>query len=59
MPAIQGRSSEYCPAMRSVGDTSCDKLLSGIPMGRAADKDEIADLAIFLVSGAADCINGT
>lgn len=36
-----------------------NKLLSGIPMGRAADKDEIADLAIFLVSGAANSINGT
>lgn len=28
-------------------------------MGRAADKDEIADLAIFLCSGAASYINGT
>lgn len=41
------------------GDTSRERLLSGIPMGRAADKDEIADLAIFLCSGAASYINGT
>lgn len=41
------------------GDSSWEKLLSGIPMGRAANSDEIADVAMFLVSGAAAYINGT
>ena len=41
------------------GESSWSRLLSGIPMGRAAEKDEVADLALFLVSGAAAYINGT
>jgi NAD(P)-dependent dehydrogenase (short-subunit alcohol dehydrogenase family) len=41
------------------GESSWDRLLSGIPMGRAAEKDEVADLALFLVGGAAAYINGT
>ena len=35
------------------GDASWERLLAGIPMARAADTDEIADLALFLCSGAA------
>lgn len=41
------------------GDAGWKRLLTGIPMNRAASRDEIADLAIFLVSGAAHYINGT
>jgi len=41
------------------GDSSMARILEGIPMGRNANRDEIADLALFLVSGAARYINGT
>jgi NAD(P)-dependent dehydrogenase (short-subunit alcohol dehydrogenase family) len=41
------------------GDSSWTRLLAGIPMRRAAERDEIADLALFLCSGAASYINGT
>ncbi len=41
------------------GDTSWAHVLAGIPMARAADADEIADLALFLCSGAAPYIHGT
>ncbi|MES2974701.1 MAG: SDR family oxidoreductase [Pseudomonadota bacterium] len=41
------------------GDASWKRVLAGIPMGRAADADEIADLALFLCSGAAPYIHGT
>jgi NAD(P)-dependent dehydrogenase (short-subunit alcohol dehydrogenase family) len=41
------------------GDASCERLLAGIPMGRAGERDEIADLALFLCSGAARYLNGT
>lgn len=41
------------------GDNSWERLLAAIPMGRAAERDEIADLALFLCSGAASYINGT
>lgn len=41
------------------GDSSWARLLSAIPMGRAAELDEIADLALFLCSGASSYINGT
>ena len=41
------------------GDSSWERLLAGIPMGRAASRDEIADIALFLVSGAASYIHGT
>ena len=41
------------------GDTSWARVLAGIPMARAADADEIADLALFLCSGAARYIHGT
>ncbi|WP_206958183.1 SDR family oxidoreductase [Trinickia acidisoli] len=41
------------------GEASWRRLLSGIPMRRAAECDEIADLALFLCSGAASYINGT
>ena len=41
------------------GNDSWSRLLAGIPMGRAGDRDEIADLALFLCSGAARYINGT
>lgn len=41
------------------GESSWARLLDGIPMRRAADCDEIADLALFLCSGAASYINGT
>ncbi|CAL8475614.1 protein of unknown function (plasmid) [Caballeronia sp. S22] len=40
------------------GDSSWERLLAGIPMRRAAERDEIADLALFLCSGAASYING-
>jgi NAD(P)-dependent dehydrogenase (short-subunit alcohol dehydrogenase family) len=40
------------------GDSSWARLLAGIPMRRAAERDEIADLALFLCSGAASYING-
>ena len=39
--------------------SSLKKVLAGIPMARAADADEIADLALFLCSGAARYIHGT
>ena len=41
------------------GDASWARVLVGIPMARAADADEIADLALFLCSGAACYIHGT
>ena len=41
------------------GDASWDRLLDGVPLGRAASRDEIADLALFQVSGAARYIHGT
>ncbi|TAK86771.1 MAG: SDR family oxidoreductase [Aquabacterium sp.] len=41
------------------GERSWKRLLEGIPMGRAGERDEIADLALFLCSGAARYINGT
>lgn len=41
------------------GDASWARVLAGIPMARAADADEIADLALFLCSGAACYIHGT
>lgn len=41
------------------GNSSWQRLLAAIPMGRAAERDEIADLALFLCSGAASYINGT
>ncbi|MDD5036832.1 MAG: SDR family oxidoreductase [Methylococcaceae bacterium] len=41
------------------GDASMARILEGIPMQRYASRDEIADLALFLVSGAASYINGT
>lgn len=41
------------------GDASWAHLLKGIPMRRAAEADEIADLALFLCSGAAPYIHGT
>lgn len=40
------------------GQISWKRLLRGIPSGRAASKDEVAALALFLASGAADYING-
>lgn len=40
------------------GQRSWDRLLRGIPSGRAASRDEVATLALFLASGAADYING-
>ncbi|CAN7662738.1 SDR family oxidoreductase [Caballeronia sp. LjRoot34] len=41
------------------GQSSWDRLLAGIPLVRAASRDEVADLALFLVSGASRYINGT
>lgn len=41
------------------GENSLARMLGAIPSGRQAKLDEIADLALFLVSGAADYINGT
>jgi NAD(P)-dependent dehydrogenase (short-subunit alcohol dehydrogenase family) len=41
------------------GEQSWSQLLQGIPMRRAASKDEIVDLALFLCSGAASYIHGT
>lgn len=41
------------------GDASWERVLAGIPMARAADAQEIADLALFLCSGAARYIHGT
>ncbi|TFZ04446.1 SDR family oxidoreductase [Ramlibacter rhizophilus] len=41
------------------GDTSWERMREGIPLGRAAQRDEIADLALFLASGAAAYIHGT
>ncbi|WP_373991313.1 SDR family oxidoreductase [Duganella sp. BuS-21] len=40
------------------GQRSWDRLLRGIPSGRAASRDEVAAFALFLASGAADYING-
>jgi NAD(P)-dependent dehydrogenase (short-subunit alcohol dehydrogenase family) len=41
------------------GDLSWQRLLEGIPMNRPGIKKEIADLALFLCSGASNYINGT
>lgn len=41
------------------GSASWDRLLQGIPLQRAGRRDEIADLALFLCSGAARYIHGT
>ena len=40
------------------GQASWARILRGIPSGRAASRDEVAALALFLASGAADIING-
>ncbi|ELX08464.1 peroxisomal 2,4-dienoyl-coA reductase DecR [Janthinobacterium sp. HH01] len=40
------------------GQRSWDRLLGSIPSGRAGAREEIASLALFLASGAADYING-
>ena len=40
------------------GQLSWDRLLKHIPSGRAGAREEIAALALFLASGAADYING-
>jgi NAD(P)-dependent dehydrogenase (short-subunit alcohol dehydrogenase family) len=40
------------------GDRSLQQLLSTVPSGRQASLDEVADLALFLVSGSARYING-
>jgi NAD(P)-dependent dehydrogenase (short-subunit alcohol dehydrogenase family) len=40
------------------GERSWERILDGIPSGRAGTRDEIAALALFLASGAADFING-
>lgn len=40
------------------GQRSWKRILHGIPSGRAASRDEVAALALFLASGAADYING-
>jgi NAD(P)-dependent dehydrogenase (short-subunit alcohol dehydrogenase family) len=40
------------------GSRSEERMLAGIPMGRQARLDEVSALALFLVSGAADYING-
>ncbi|GJJ02026.1 hypothetical protein RugamoR64_25640 [Duganella rhizosphaerae] len=40
------------------GQRSWDRLLDSIPSGRAGAREEIAALALFLASGAADYING-
>jgi NAD(P)-dependent dehydrogenase (short-subunit alcohol dehydrogenase family) len=40
------------------GQASWARILRGIPSGRAASRDEVAALALFLASGAADYING-
>ena len=40
------------------GETSLRRFLDGHPLRRQAHLDEIANLALFLVSGAADYING-
>lgn len=41
------------------GERSLRKLIGAIPSGRQASVGEVANLALFLVSGAADYINGT
>jgi len=41
------------------GGSDWERIRAGIPLGRAASREEIADLALFLVSGAAAYINGT
>lgn len=51
--------TEGMSRLASDGDSSWRPLLAAIPMGRAADQDEIADLALFLCSGASSYINGT
>jgi len=40
------------------GERSWARLLRAIPSGRAGQRDEVAALALFLASGAADYING-
>ncbi|WP_154374463.1 SDR family oxidoreductase [Pseudoduganella rivuli] len=40
------------------GERSWTRLLRSIPSGRAGNRDEVAALALFLASGAADYING-
>jgi len=40
------------------GARSLERLLATVPSGRQANLDELADLALFLVSGAANYING-
>ncbi|MCK6401331.1 MAG: SDR family oxidoreductase [Sphaerotilus natans subsp. sulfidivorans] len=40
------------------GDRSLQRMLATVPMGRQARLDEVGSLALFLVSGAADYING-
>lgn len=40
------------------GQRSWERILKGIPSGRAGTRDEVAALALFLASGAADYING-
>ncbi len=41
------------------GERSLERLLSTVPSGRQARLDELGDLALYLVSGASDYINGT
>jgi NAD(P)-dependent dehydrogenase (short-subunit alcohol dehydrogenase family) len=52
-------STEGMERLAPDGDSSWERLLGAIPMRRAADRDEIADLALFLCSGASSYINGT
>ncbi len=40
------------------GERSLQRMLATVPMGRQARLDELGSLALFLVSGAADYING-
>ncbi|MFM0640535.1 SDR family oxidoreductase [Paraburkholderia metrosideri] len=41
------------------GAENLQQIFASIPLGRQATRDDIADLALFLVSGAANYINGT